>query len=100
MAPLDLFPAAVGCGGKEKGMAAMKKKLKSATVVVARDDVSIMKHSALGLTPAGVKSGAKARAAARELFLECKSPEVTLTALLSGLPKPMVEKFCRNYAKR
>ena len=77
-----------------------RSKPKKATVNVTRDDVAYMRHSHLDLTPPGVKSGAKARASARELFLDCRSTTKALTALTAGLPRPKVEEFCREFLKK
>lgn len=78
-----------------------KKNMKStaATVAVTVDDLKAMRHSSLGLTPVEAKKAAKTRASGRELFIECGSGEITLAAMVSGLPRPMVEKFCRSYLK-
>lgn len=80
-------------------MARRQKKPNAATVAVTRDDLAVMKHSKLGLSPAEVKSGAKTRAASREFFLECKSVSRTITAMLSGLPKHAVDDFWSSYRK-
>ncbi|MBB6193923.1 hypothetical protein FHS51_004182 [Sphingobium wenxiniae] len=80
----------------------MRKKIRAhpAAVTVTHDDLEQMKRSSLGLTPIGVKRAAKARASARELFLECGSAEIALAALVSGLPKSMVDRFCRSHLGR
>lgn len=80
-------------------MRKIKKKLQPTTVAVTMDDLHTMGRSALGLTPIGVKVAAKTRAAGRELFLECGSADIALTAMVSGLPRPLVERFCRDFLK-
>jgi len=74
-------------------------KPKAATVAVTIGDLREMKRSSLGLSPQEVKAGAKARAAGRQLFMVCRSTTDALTALVSGLPKSEVERFCRGYIK-
>lgn len=80
-------------------MAKIGKKAKAATVAVTAGDVREMRRSTLALTPAGVKAGAKARAAGRELFIECGSTVVALRAMTSGIPKLELERACRDLLK-
>jgi hypothetical protein len=75
-------------------------KPKAASVAVTVDDLRAMKRSTLGLTPNAVKKAAKTRACGRELFLECGSADIALFAMVSGLKKPLVDNFCRNFLKQ
>ena len=77
-------------------MSRSKKKPKRTTVAVTVDDLFAMKRFTPGLSPAGVKTAAKARAAGREVVCECGSTVVALKAMTSAIPHEEVAQFCRD----